>query len=107
VDCEDGWCETEFRRGSDFPSTMRCVKGDPTQEKVTWSPYALINREKNIWCQWPAFGLADVRCVCKGEDKCNGMEKPGKSNRNSAAGSTFASLVLIPLALISQELINV
>ena len=48
-----------------------------------------------------------MRCVCKGEDKCNGMEKPGKSNRNSAAGSTFASLVLIPLALISQELINV
>ena len=71
-----GWCEAEFRRGDNVPATMRCVQGemilneshhlffyqnvhipgDPTQEKVTWSPYALINKVKNIWCQWPAFG---------------------------------------------------
>merc|ERR1711982_248346 len=79
-----GWCEAEFRRGDDVPATMRCVQGDPTQEKVTWSPYALINKVKNIWCQWPAFGLADVRCVCKNEDKCNNLEKPGRSNRRNS-----------------------
>ena len=49
-------CESQFKRGSETPYTMRCVEGDPTKEKVTWSPYALINPEKNIWCQWPAFG---------------------------------------------------
>ena len=31
-------------------------QGDPTKSKVTWSPYAQINEEKNIWCQWPGFG---------------------------------------------------
>ena len=56
IDCEGGWCEAEFKRGSDYPYTRRCVKNDPTKEKVTWSPYALINKEKGIWCQWPAFG---------------------------------------------------
>merc|ERR1711981_262018 len=81
TDCEGGWCETEFRRGSDLPASLRCIKNDPTQEKVTWSPYALINKERDIWCQWPAFGLADVRCVCKGEDRCNNLPKPGRSNR--------------------------
>ena len=26
-ECNDGWCEVEFRRGSEYPSIMRCVPG--------------------------------------------------------------------------------
>merc|ERR1712156_864278 len=100
TDCEGGWCETEFRRGSDLPASLRCIKNDPTQEKVTWSPYAQINQEKNIWCQWPAFGLADVRCVCKGEDRCNNLPKPGRGNRKSAASASSLSLSLLSLVMV-------
>merc|ERR1711997_1239683 len=97
VDCEDGWCETEFRRGSDVPASLRCIKSDPTQEKVTRSPYALINKERDIWCQWPAFGQADVRCVCKGRNHCNNLAKPGSGNRNSGSANTRRFTVLAPL----------
>jgi len=105
-ECNDGWCEVEFRRGSEYPSIMRCVPGDPTKSKVTWSPYAQINEEKNIWCQWPGFGLADVRCVCKQEDYCNNLEKPGKSNRNFAPSiqlsvSSRITMLGLPLLIIA------
>merc|ERR1711997_1350625 len=103
VDCEGGWCETEFRRGSDVAASLRCINSDPTQEKVTWSPYALINKQRNIWCQWPAFGQADVRCVCKGRGLCNNLPKPGRGNRNSASGPTrrFTGLAcLLPSLLL-------
>merc|ERR1711874_382765 len=88
TDCEGGWCETEFRRGSDLPASLRCIKNDPTQEK-------------NTWCQWPAFGLADVRCVCKGEDRCNNLPKPGRSNRqrNSSTANTPHTLSLLVFLL--------
>merc|ERR1739844_10112 len=99
TDCEGGWCETEFRRGSDLPASLRCIQSDPTQEKVTWSPYAQINKQKNIWCQWPAFGLADVRCVCQGEDNCNNLPKPGGGNRNNSP--SLSPLPLLPLLIIS------
>merc|ERR1712026_240864 len=108
TDCEGGCCETEFRRGSDLPASLRCIKNDPTQEKVTWSPYALINKERGIWCQWPAFGLADVRCVCQGEDRCNNLPKPGRSNRqrnSSTPTSGQPSPLTLPILLPTLLLI--
>merc|ERR1711879_660452 len=75
-------------------------------EKVTWSPYALINKVKNIWCQWPAFGLADVRCVCKNEDKCNNLENPGKSNRNAGTRTEALLGPLLVLVLASLPLVR-
>ena len=43
--------------------------------------------------------LADVRCVCKNEDKCNNLEKPGGSNRRNGSGRLEA--VAWPLLVLA------
>lgn len=45
------------------------------------------------------FSLADVRCVCKNEDKCNNLEKPGRSNRRN--GGDRLEAVAWPLLVLA------
>ena len=49
------------------------------------------------------FSLADVRCVCKNEDKCNNLEKPGRSNRRNGGGrlEAWAGPLLMVTSLAS------
>ena len=47
------------------------------------------------------FSLADVRCVCKNEDKCNNLEKPGRSNRRNSGYRLEAGPLLVLAALAS------
>ena len=54
----------------------------------------------HIFAEALIFRLADVRCVCQQEDRCNNLDKPGRGNRKSAASASSLSLSLLSLVMV-------